>query len=427
MNRPSGEKVDVLVIGGGMAGAAAAASAAQAGLKTCLARQGWGATALSSGALDLVDVPAWLNWIFGPACQAEQLTAAAVADFQSWMEQVGYPFDGQPFGELVLLNALWTLKRTQLAPTSIQAGDLKAAAGARILLTGFLGCTSVQAAHLARSLDFFVQQGWLPQLLVEYIEIPFPGVKRPSGLDSFDLAQLFDEPQTVLDLVSQLRQKVSLEGFSHLGFPPVLGLHQPLAAQALLQNETGLACFEILSAPPSVPGFRLQRALDRVLMQAGVRVLQAQVLDFTAEQGRITEVLLGWKEGRYRLSPKMVILASGKFIGGGIERTYRLRETSFDLPVFVNGHSDTSTGLESLLNQRFTSDQPVFSAGLRLDRRLHPLSPDGEVIYHNLAAAGSLASGCDVSQGNGGLGLPLVSGYISGQMAAEQIYAGEWA
>ena len=45
--------VDVLVIGGGMAGAVAASKAADSGQEVAVVRRGYGATALSSGAIDI--------------------------------------------------------------------------------------------------------------------------------------------------------------------------------------------------------------------------------------------------------------------------------------------------------------------------------------------------------------------------------------
>jgi glycerol-3-phosphate dehydrogenase subunit B len=50
-------EADVLVVGGGLAGALAALSARAAGARVALVRRGPGATALSSGALSVADDP----------------------------------------------------------------------------------------------------------------------------------------------------------------------------------------------------------------------------------------------------------------------------------------------------------------------------------------------------------------------------------
>lgn len=417
MNRSIEEEAEVLVIGGGMAGAAAALSAAENGLKTCLARTGWGATSLSSGGFDLTGVPAWLRWMLGPNTDRDKLITDAVGDFMRWIRQAGHPFEGDPSGELLLLNALGTLKRTQLAPQAVWAGNLQEAEGASLLLVGFTGYTGIQVEFLKESLEFFSRQGWLPRLEVQAVEVSLPRLRRQANLDSFDLAQLLDSQETSQELIDLLRSKQNLDNFSHIAFPAVLGLHHFRSTQAMLEAESGRPCFEILSTPPSVPGFRLQRALDRALLQAGVRVVQARVLSFSVRNGYINEVLLGHKEGRYRAAPQAVILATGKFIGGGVEWQGTLRETSFDLPVFTQGSRSPALGMEALLNNHFTAEQPVFSAGVRLDSQLRPASAEGKVIYQNLMAAGSIASGLDVVQGDGGLGLALVSGHLAGRLA----------
>ena len=48
---------DILIIGGGMAGLAAGTIAAESGLETLLIRRGQGATAFSSGAIDVIGYP----------------------------------------------------------------------------------------------------------------------------------------------------------------------------------------------------------------------------------------------------------------------------------------------------------------------------------------------------------------------------------
>jgi len=50
-------RIDVLVIGGGMAGAVAASKAADLGREVAVVRKGYGATALSSGVIDIAVDP----------------------------------------------------------------------------------------------------------------------------------------------------------------------------------------------------------------------------------------------------------------------------------------------------------------------------------------------------------------------------------
>ena len=56
-----------------------------------------------------------------------------------------------------------------------------------------------------------------------------------------------------------------------------------------------------------------------------------------------------------------------------------------------------------------------------MDQHLRPLSPDGQVIYANLMAAGSVLTGYNYLQDGGGLGVPLVSGYLCARLAEREL------
>src|SRR5262249_1770198 len=95
-------------------------------------------------------------------------------------------------------------------------------------------------------------------------------------------------------------------GVTHL-FAPTLGL-KPAPLDA------GVPVFELLGAPPSVPGLRLQARLHQALQEAGVQVQNGVAA---------AEALPG---------AGAVVLATCRFIGGGIRSDSQLRETVFGLP-----------------------------------------------------------------------------------------------
>ena len=420
------KKTDVLVIGGGMAGAMAAVTAAKAGLDTTLIRRGSGATALSSGAVDLTGVLEWMRFVQRTGPAATRALEDATTHFLTLMADAGYPYAGSPHDSMTLLNTLGTVKRTQLAPATCAPGNLAHLDRARFLFVGVHGYPDCNAAFLSQSAAFLSQHGLVEaELEADAVEVAFPRTQHTANVNAFELARLMDEQGVAAEVAGRVAAQADLSQYTHVAFPPILGLERTGEVLATLRETTGRPCFELLAAPPSVPGYRLKQALDHALAQHGVEVIHACVEGFSATGstalttggGRLTRIRAVQKETVYQVEPEAVVLATGKFIGGGIEWTDRLQEPIFDLPVFIDGHYDPAPCSRDLLTDRFTSEQRVFAAGLKVDYHLRPLSPDGQVIYANLMAAGGVLTGYNYLQNGGGLGVPLVTAHLCALMA----------
>src|SRR5207237_809118 len=85
------------------------------------------------------------------------------------------------------------------------------------------------------------------------------------------------------------------------------------AARADLERAAGVLVFELLGAPPSVPGLRLSRALATALEKAGVRSISA-IAERSAD-GQV-QIVRGVECEPVRAGA--MVLASGRFLGGGI-------------------------------------------------------------------------------------------------------------
>jgi len=405
-----------------LAGAVAAVTAAKAGLDTTLIRRGSGATALSSGAVDLAGAVNWMRYIQRTGEAAQHALDAAVADFLALMEDAGYPYAGSPHQSLILINTLGTAKRTQLAPATCTAGNLARLDRARILFVGVHGYPDCNAPFLSQSIAFLSQNGLVDtHVEADAVVIPFPRTKHTANIDPFELARLMDLQGVPTEVAERVAQQTDLSQYTHVAMPPIVGLDNPAAALEMLQERFGIPCFELLAVPPSVPGYRLKRTLDRAMARHGVEIIHACAEDFSATDGRVHHIRAVQKETAYEVAPATVVLATGKFIGGGIEWSDRLREPIFDLPVFVDGAYDPTPNMPGLLTDRFTSQQRIFTAGLKVDEQLRPLSPDSQVIYANLMAAGGVLTGYNYLQDGGGLGVPLVSGHLCAQLAKGEI------
>jgi anaerobic glycerol-3-phosphate dehydrogenase len=118
------KETDLLIIGGGMAGAIAAITAAKSGIHTILVRPGYGATAISSGAINTNGTVEWLRRAQGADKSYDELVEQATASFLDLMAQIGYPYTGSPNTEKQLVNVLGTIKAAQFCPETMAPGNI---------------------------------------------------------------------------------------------------------------------------------------------------------------------------------------------------------------------------------------------------------------------------------------------------------------
>jgi glycerol-3-phosphate dehydrogenase subunit B len=111
------------------------------------------------------------------------------------------------------------------------------------------------------------------------------------------------------------------------------------------------------------------------------------------------------------------VLASGRYIGGGLVKSDTVREPLLDLGVFHEGKTVDGEYAARLRHMEYLSPESAFRAGLMTDDRLHPLDRSGEVAIQNLRAAGSVLGGYDYARGYG-FGVPILTGWLAGRWAA---------
>jgi glycerol-3-phosphate dehydrogenase len=402
---PEAEPVDLLVVGGGLAGSMAALAAAEIGRRVALVRPGYGATALSSGGID-----------FGPASAELPGTEEALALFHHAMENAGHPYLGAPDIPVYLPTALGTLKTTHLYPAPLAAGVVgQWGADEHLLVVGVPALSSFDAHQVARSLAAALDGLRVTAADVDLVGLPrIDTLPRGHNATPFELARVVEDEDVALAWASRIREAAHEAGATRVMLPPIGGLRRWAATHALLQEAIGLPCFEPLTASPSIWGQRLQTACETALRQAGVRVVHAAVEGFTRVAGGIGTVRAVRKHTTYTWAPQQVVLATGRFLAGGLAREERLRETVFDLPLFLDGvRLDAADGVE-WLDPHFAHDQALFRVGVEVDERGRPLGGLGQPILANLYAAGSIRAGWDYAAGRAGLGAALVSGYHAG-------------
>lgn len=395
------ELADVLVIGGGMAGSIAATVAARRGLSVTLLRKGYGATALSSGVIDLPVVAALPTTVWQEAARFFQHAAAAA----------GYPYLGEPDAETLLLTAAGMVKRTHLYPATTAAGALGTWAEERILFVGIRGLAEFNAAFVARAAQQYAAELGL-SCQADAAEIAFPGVRHGYNITGFELAQLLDDAEQAARFADAVATTAGAA--TRVALPPIMGVERSAQAMAAVQSACGCPCFELVSGLPSLLGLRLQHTLRRMLPPQ-VRVVHGEAIGFVARDGRIAQVRAVDQDREHVWAPRYVILATGKFIGGGIGHGEWLRERLLDLPLWLEDQPLPDSTLRELSYASFAEMQPFMRVGLRVDATWRPLRRDGSIAYENLCAAGAILQDQGQKECWGALGAALVGGYMVGQ------------
>jgi glycerol-3-phosphate dehydrogenase subunit B len=384
-----------------MAGAAAALAARRAGASVLLVARGPGATALSSGAADIAAVEdftvreaarALAARPGHPYASIDDLDAA-LADTVQLLRTLGYAASAER--NLWLLSPLGCPKPAALAQAPIAAGDLRELPReARPAVVALAGAQAIEARLQAAGLQRLFERAFV--LPVDFY------LQSADALRTVpEMAQDIDARRDQLALA--LRKAAAKSGATHL-FVPTLG-YKPAIPDA------GVPVFELLCAPPSVPGLRLQRALQQTLQAAGVEV-RAGIAERSAQGGM--QIVSGAQ--CEPIEAGAIVLATGRFIGGGIRSDSRLRETVFDLPAFAGERrSLPALPTEELFALKARGRHAGLGAGVRVGPGLRVLDAPIDIP---LFAAGAVIGGYDQSRDEGGIGAAALLGLTAGASAA---------
>ncbi len=424
---------DVLVVGGGMAGATAALAAREAGARVVLVKSAGGSTSLSGGAVSVAQ---------DPTCAPDSPFAARAGVVES-ARRIAALRPGHPYRLLRdRLDRLWNA--VEFATGQLSSVLAPPGGRNRWLLTPFghaHAATTCQATMAAGDLaevrgtlvvcGFEGNLGWDPSLVASGAARvrPLGGPEsRATWLDlfrweegalarPFELARLLEAPGAAEEAGRVLR-RVLVRGDAVAVLPPVLGIDPEGRVADRIAAEAGIPVAEFLSDIPSVPGLRLTRAIDARLAEAGVETLRGEIRsaagpDLPASVGGREVVARSW------------VLASGRFVGGGIERRGELRESVLGLPVLASEGPFADPGIRfasrppATLTQRDShAPQPLLAAGLRVDAELHPLDAEDRPLHPRVFAAGAVVGGHDPASDGTGMGVAMLTGWLAGRAAA---------
>jgi glycerol-3-phosphate dehydrogenase subunit B len=418
MTQYSGRKYDLIVIGSGLAGTAAACFAVTRGLAAAQVSATGGEMTFASGMLDLLalhptqqqklwdDPWAGIADLINSAPQHPYARVgvdgirASMSEFLAFMDSIGLDYRGIPDRNLTLATAAGTLKTTYRVPKSMWGGVVALDQRVPTLLVDFEGMKDFSAGMMVEVL----RSRW-PGLRALRIPcpLPFPGVDRHNLL----LADAIESEEVRRALADAIRPH--LAGAQQVGMPSVLGVRSTARIVADLEERLGVGIFEIPTLPPSVPGLRMREALDAALLARGAQLLGGrQVIETRADGRRCAGITVGASEWRETIEADGVILATGRFLGGGLAagRT-GIVETVFGLPV-VQPQSRSLWHCEQFLDNR---GHAINQAGLAIDDQFRPLGADGGFAFENLFAAGSVLAHQDWVRTKSGAGLAIATAY----------------
>ncbi len=361
--------VDVLVVGSGAAGVAAARAAREGGARVAVVSAGVGATALTGG----------LVW----GLAKEPLAAWAAPSIR--------------LGGRYATVSGWI------------------AAEARGALASLLDLGALGPGVLA-VVDLPTHPSWSARLVAQTLGAKVVTARLDAEETFLETAARLDTDGIAEGLAASLRADCA--GCAGVLFPPVLGLRRDDVAERV-GRVLGVPVGEAAGGVGDPPGVRLERAIRRWI-PADVRVHRARA---TVTPGPRVNVALSEGTG---VRAKAVVLATGGLTGGGLTFEATLREVTAGAPVWTRTHAPVpqATGAARGADPaRWFGDggERADAAGIRVGEGGRVLDGDGETpLAPWLFAAGDVT----VNRENDGLADALAAGQRAGAEAARHAAKG---
>jgi glycerol-3-phosphate dehydrogenase subunit B len=440
--------VDVLVVGGGLAGIVAARAARSAGRRVMVVGRAGGGTASWSGAVDLADDlvdttpgPHIAALDRGPrlgdaiarlgARRPRHPLARARGDLTRAVDDaLGAVSAAAPTLDFVrradghnhvIATAFGTVKRAALVPASQHLDLLELGADAVVGIVDWHDLAGFGAAPVAALLTHLARLG--PSAArPTFVPVAVPRVAAAVFRDAREMARALDDDDARSRALATLRRAVGAMATppTHLLTPAVLGTH-PLGAAELadIDGAVGRPLRELVATPPSVPAARLFQALRAQAACDDIALVDGVVSAPVIEGGTLRRVTVTDPGGARSVQAAALVLATGRFFAGGLVRDQVAREALFGLPVVADGRVVGDAFIGDLVGEHVDADHAIFRAGLAVDERWRPLDATGRPVAGNVFAAGHIIGGWDPTRDGGALGVAAWTARHAGTQAAE--------
>jgi glycerol-3-phosphate dehydrogenase subunit B len=400
---------DLIIVGAGFSGLFSAVLAASDGLSVTHVAHGRGGLSLSHGCIEI-----WRQK--APSRAISQLKSEhplalagkdnlydALALFNQTMQEHNYLFQGGTNRNFTLPTAVGGQLTVNHAPATMAKGELEDETP--FWLAQFLPFRDFYGEMIASNL---ARSGIKTLGLVD-----LPLFDVPVNRDSYsvDLAARFEDRSWLDEAIRAWRPK--LQGLSRVGMPAVLGIENAFEIHQRLESELAIEIFEIPTLPPSIPGLRIERILQRIGADLGVIQIEGSAaigrIDGTSGGRRTNGIVLQTAGGPRILESEAVLLATGGILHGGIVRRQdgRFQETVFDLPLRNNHHPNAMVDHSPFHKQSYSQ------VGVGVDKFMRPLAAGGEPMLENLYAVGGVLGGSDRITEGCRQGIDLATSYCA--------------
>lgn len=406
-------KSDVVVIGNGLAGLAAALVSAGQGKKVTLLSYGAGTFPLNSGVIDVLGYDDAGRAVKAPGKAIEKLAAnhpykkiglpalkEAVEFFKKTVADEGFAYEGSLDKQQWCITGVGTLKPTCLLPKPLSAECCFKAND--ILVVGVKGLK-----------DFYVdmvQENLTKELGRDkkYATCTVDTYITGRDLTTRDVARWVESEKGYGEFLGQLKGQAKAGRVIIL--PQILGTKGDYKVYNKLVQDLGCFVVETTGMPPSVNGIRLRDVLLNALKKKGIRVIENAKAEKALVKGnKVTAIEAGGEVRTRTYQADKFILATGGFYSGGITmRDFgQYKEMVFGLPV------EGDCVEERWVNKQLFSDkkQGFAMAGVRVDSSLRAVDESGNVVLENVYVVGRNLSGYDFCFEHSGNGVALASAY----------------
>jgi glycerol-3-phosphate dehydrogenase subunit B len=294
---------DVLVIGEGLSGIMAAATAATQGAHVTLVSKGPG------------------NFVLGPTCvDVEILDVAslslpgktldtAVEFFLNLTAFAAYAYSGGSRESRLVPTILGTFQEVSVAPRSLWQADPHSVS--KVAVVGVANLPSFDPRFLAERLAHHsVEMGLTTSFTSEVVTLPH---NPKHAMTALEIANHIDRDETYRTALAHAVRAVVRDADLVI-LPGVLGVKSSDADIVCFEEEIGCAVCELATLPPSVPGLRLLQRLERRLAELHVDISSGfAVQKLCIENDHCVAVELETPGRPRRLRADSVILACGRF------------------------------------------------------------------------------------------------------------------